>query len=265
MSSEDSIWKRGEIYENYVGRWSRPVAARFIEWLRLPASRDWLDVGCGTGALALTIAGRAQPRQLFGVEPSEGFLALARTQLAGKATLLQGSAEQLPIPDESVEAVVSGLVLNFIADLPQALAEMKRTARAGGTVAAYVWDYAQGMELMRRFWDAAASLIPAAHALDEGVRFTLCRPTALAVNFEQAGLADVEVEAITIETRFRDFDDYWTPFLGGQGPAPAYACSLDETSRDALRERLRGQLPASTDGSIVLHARAWAVRGRKPA
>jgi hypothetical protein len=145
------------------------------------------------------------------------------------------------------------------------LAEMKRAVKAGGVIAAYVWDYAQGMELMRRFWDAAVDLNPDAHALDEGVRFPLCRPTALAVNFEQAGLVDVEVEPITIETRFRDFDDYWTPFLGGQGPAPAYACSLDEAARDALREQLGAALPVQADGSILLNARAWAVRGRKPA
>src|SRR5262249_54997485 len=156
------------------------------------------------------------------------FLAIARGRLGDRASLLQGSAAQIPLADASVDVVVSGLVLNFVPDLARALAEMRRVAKPQGTIAAYVWDYAQGMELMRHFWDAAASLDPKSQALDEGTRFTVCRPTALAVNFEQAGLVDVEVGALTIETAFRDFDDYWSPFLGGQGPAPAYVCSLDE-------------------------------------
>jgi SAM-dependent methyltransferase len=248
-----------------VGRWSRRVAIDFLEWLDMPPALAWLDVGCGTGALAETIVERARAGQVFGVEPSDGFLAVARARIGDKVNLLQGSAAQIPLADEAVDVVVSGLVLNFIPDLAQALAEMKRVAKPQGTIAAYVWDYAQGMELMRHFWDVATSLDPEAHALDEGTCFSVCRPTALAVNFEQAGLADVEVGALTIETAFRDFDDYWTPFLGGQGPAPAYACSLDEASREALREQLVGRLPANADGSIVLNAKAWAVRGRKAA
>jgi hypothetical protein len=159
------------------------------------------------------------------------------------------------------DIAVSGLALNFVPQPSLAVHEMTRTVRAGGTVAAYVWDYAGTMELMRYFWDAAGALDPAALALDEGRRFPLCRPDPLIELFTQAGLRDVQVRAIDVPTRFRDFDDYWSPFLGGQGPAPGYAMSLDEPRRDALRERLRASLPIAADGSIALIARAWAVRG----
>ncbi|HSQ04707.1 MAG TPA: SAM-dependent methyltransferase, partial [Burkholderiales bacterium] len=125
----------------------------------------------------------------------------------------------------------------------------------------YVWDYAEKMELMRFFWDAAVELNPDAAKLDEGVRFPLCRPESLRRSFEEAGLSAVDVTAIDIVTRFETFDDYWSPFLGGQGPAPAYAMSLDAKARVRLQDRLRERLPSRADGSIELTARAWAARG----
>jgi hypothetical protein len=134
--------------------------------------------------------------------------------------------------------------------------------RPGGSIAAYVWDYAWKMEYLRAFWDAAAALDRAAAAVDEGVRFPLCRPGPLEALFGSAGLRQVEVRAIDIPTRFADFEDFWQPFLGGQGPAPAYAMSMDEPGRARLREAVRSGLPIAPDGSISLTARAWAVRGR---
>ena len=125
-----------------------------------------------------------------------------------------------------------------------------------------MWDYASGMQLLRRFWDAAVALDPAAAALDEGRRFPICEPDALAGLFRDAGLDDVETRAIVVPTVFRDFDDLWEPFLGGQGPAPAYAMSLSEDARAALRERLRTSVPSGPSGTIELSARAFAVRGR---
>jgi hypothetical protein len=140
---------------------------------------------------------------------------------------------------------------------------MSRVVRAGGTVAVYVWDYADGMQVMRFFWDAAVALDHAAAELDEGRRFPLCAPSALDALFRDAGLDEVDTRAIDVPTRFRDFDDYWSPFLGGQGPAPGYAAALDDRRRTALRERLEATLPVAADGSIPLTARAWAVRGRR--
>jgi hypothetical protein len=141
---------------------------------------------------------------------------------------------------------------------------MRRSVRPGGTVAVYVWDYAGEMQLMRHFWDAAAALNPAAGALDEGSRFPICKQEALRTLFAQAGLAGIQERAIDLPTVFRDFDDYWSPFLGGQGPAPGYCVSLPETEREALRQRLRAELPTAPDGSIHLMARAFAVRGIRP-
>lgn len=253
-------WERGSPYERYVGRWSRRVAPLFLSWLSIPAGQRWLDVGCGTGALCAAIVDGCSPASVAGVEPSEGFLRTARENLADRVALHQGSATAIPLGDASVDVVVSGLVLNFVPDQRAALAEMARVTGKGGTIGAYVWDYAGRMELMRYFWDAAVELDPTAAKMDEGPRFPLCRPEMLEKLFADAGLNGVEVRPIDVPTRFASFDDYWQPFLGGQGPAPAYAVSLDETGRTGLRDRIRGRLPTAADGSISLIARAWAAR-----
>jgi len=256
-------WERGDPYERYVGRWSRRVAPTFLAWLDVPPDRRWLDVGCGTGALCAAIVDRCAPRSVAGVEPSDGFLRTARENLADGVTLHAGSATSIPLADAAVDVTVCGLVLNFVPDPPGALREMARVTSDGGVIAAYVWDYAGRMELMRHFWEAAAALDPDAARLDEGVRFPLCRPPALEGLFAAAGLTGIAVAPVDIPTRFADFDDYWEPFLGGQGPAPAYAMSLDAAARQRLQERLRERLPAAADGSIALTARAWAVRGTR--
>jgi SAM-dependent methyltransferase len=253
-------WADGDAYEAYVGRWSRLVGAEFVRWLGQPAGLRWLDVGCGTGALTSTILAVAAPAEVVGVDPSEDFLAVARTRIPG-ATFHRADGRDLPLPAAAVEVVVSGLALNFVPEPGAAVAEFVRVARPGATVAAYVWDYAEGMALMRHLWDAAAELDPVAAALDEELRYPICRPEPLRLLWTDAGLGDVEVAAIDVPTVFADFDDYWSPFLGGQGPAPGYVMSLPEDRRDTLRERLRSRLPVAADGSIPLTARAWAVRG----
>ncbi len=221
------VWARGNVYEPYVGRWSRLVARDFLAWLALADGLEWLDVGCGTGALSEAILEQATPIRVLGVDSSDGYLDHARSRIKDpRAAFALGDARSLPCGGAEFDAAVSGLVLNFVPDPGRALAEMRRAVRPGGAVAAYVWDYAERMELMRYFWDAAV--------------------------------------ALDVPTRFRDFVHYWTPFLGGQGPAPGYCVSLTEERRGALRERIRSALPVSPDGSIRLVARAWAVRGRVP-
>ncbi len=257
-----SVWASGDAYEPYVGRWSRVVARELLEWLGAPPGRSWLDVGCGTGALSATILAEAAPARVTGIDMSDAFAAYARERIAdARAEFRQGDAQALPFEDASFDAAVSGLVLNFLPDPGRGLAEMARVTRAGGVVAVYVWDYAGEMQLMRHFWDAAAALDPAAAELDEGRRFPICRPEPLERLFVAAGLGTVETRAIDVPTVFRDFEDYWSPFLGGQGPAPGYVTSLDEGRRTALRERVRVGLPVAGDGSIRLVARAWAARG----
>jgi SAM-dependent methyltransferase len=255
-------WTRGDAYEMYVGRWSRVVANEFVRWLSVPPGGHWLDVGCGTGALSQTILRDASPVQLKGIDRSEGFLSLARSRTRDdRAQFDVGDAQDLPVEAGQYDAVVSGFMLNFVPQPAQAASEMRRAARLGGTVALYVWDYAYKMQFMRHFWNAATALDPAVYDLDEGRRSPICNPEPLEALFLAAELREVEVRPIDIETDFRDFDDYWSPFLGGQGPAPSYTMSLDDEHRTALRERIRAGLPFAIDGSIPLVARAWAVRG----
>jgi SAM-dependent methyltransferase len=258
-------WSSGSDYESYVGRWSRLVAPEFLGWLEIPPGGRWLDVGCGPGALTAAILARGAPNSVVGVDPSATFVAHAQATVTDpRASFRVGDAATTGLDDGQVDAVVSGLVLNFVPDLGAALAEAQRVARPGGTVAGYVWDYAAGMQLLRRLWDAAVALDPAAHALDEAVRFPNAAPEPLANAFTVAGLEDVQTCPIVVPTVFPVFDDLWRPFLGGTGPASAYIVSLTEPARDALRERLRASVAVEADGSVRLTARAWAVRGRRP-
>jgi SAM-dependent methyltransferase len=258
-------WASGIAYEPYVGRWSRLVAREFVDWLGVAPAGRWLDVGCGTGALSQTILEAGAPAQVKGVDSSAGFVGYARAHVQDQRARFEvGDAQALPDGAAGYDAAVSALVLNFLPQPERAVREMARVARPGGVVAAYVWDYAGEMQFMRHFWDAVVALDPEKLDLDEGRRFPLCRPAPLAELFQRAGLAQVETRAIDVATDFRDFDDYWLPFLGGQGPAPSYVMALSDERRAALRERIRAGLPFAPDGSIPLVARAWAVRGARP-
>ena len=255
-------WASGAAYEPYVGRWSRPVAREFLGWLAVPSGGRWLDVGCGTGALTESILTVAAPEEVVGIDPSPAFVAFASDRVRDTRVEFEvGDAQALQGDSATFDASVAGLVLNFVPEPEGAVSEMARVTRPGGTVAAYVWDYAEGMQMMRYFWDAAGVLDPRAREFDEGRRFTLCRPKPLTELFRAVGLENVEIRAIEVPTVFRNFDDYWAPFLGGRAPAPAYAMSLSEERRAALRERIRAGLPTNELGEHHLVARAWAVRG----
>lgn len=265
MPEGKDAWARGEAYEPYVGRWSRLVAREFLAWLDLARGLRWLDVGAGAGALSQTILDTMAPREVVGVDQSEDYVTYARERLTDSRVRFRvADAQSLPFANPEFDAAVSGLVLNFIPAQARAVAEMRRAVRPDGTVGVYVWDYAGEMQLMRHFWNAAVTLDPAAGDLDEARRFPICKPEPLAALFSQVGLRGVETRAIDVPTVFRDFDDYWQPFLGGQGPAPGYCISLPEDRRVALREQIRSSLPTRPDGSIHLIARAWAVKARVP-
>lgn len=260
MTAEDR-WEDGGAYERFMGRWSRQAATEFLTWLDVAPGRRWLDVGCGTGALLEAIAAERSPSALVAVDPAEDYVAAAAARLGARAHVRVGDARALPFAADEFDVVVSGLVLNFVPDPVAAVSEMRRVTRPGGTVAAYVWDYAEGMQFLRYFWDAAIEVDPAARSADEGVRFPISRPDPLADVFRSAGLSQVKGGEIEVPTIFRDFDDYWMPFVGGPGPAPGYVAAVTETQRNRLRERLRASLPAQANGAIALTARAWCVRG----
>ena len=237
------------------------VAPVFLGWLSVPSAGRWLEVGSGTGELTRVILSGCDPASVLGVDPSAELIESARDVVRDDRVRFEvGGAEELPIDAEGFDAVVSGLVLNFIPDVDAGIAGMVRAAKPGGMVAAYVWDYAGEMQIMRRFWDVAVELDPEAARFDEGLREPpLCEPDALTAHFKVAGLVDVKVRSIDVPAHFVDFDDYWAPFTGGQGSAPTYVMSLDEGARAVLREAVRNALPVGVDGAIDLIARAWAV------
>jgi SAM-dependent methyltransferase len=253
MSSFD---RPGASYDRLVGRYSAPLARELTAFAGVAGQA--LDVGCGTGRLTAVLAELLGAENVAGVEPSEPFAAAARERVPG-AEIVQGSAEALPFEDDRFDAVLSQLVVNFMADAERGLREMARVARPGGTVAACVWDYAGGMTLLRAFWDAARDVEPErAAANDEAALMRWTREDELRSLWEGAGLADVRTGALTVHVAYADFDEMWLPFLDGAGPAAAFAASSPEPDRlrDALHRRL-----AVGDGPFELSATARAVAG----
>ena len=257
-----AVWDSGHAYEQYVGRWSRKIATAFLHWLAPRPGLVWADVGCGTGALAAAILNLCEPSSVYGVDSSEGFVSQARLRIDDQRAYFDiGDATLLPWESGVCDMTVSGLVLNFVRDHESMMREMARVTKPGGRIAAYVWDYAGGMQMIRHFWDAAIAVSPADSKLDQGERFPLCQRGPLEALFERTGLQSVTVHAIDIPTIFQDFDDYWTPFLGRTGAAPTYLASLDGEMRERIRLCLKSRLASTRSGQIELTARAWAVQG----
>jgi trans-aconitate methyltransferase len=256
-------WGSGAAYEQYVGRWSRLVARAFLDWLDVAPGLRWGDVGCGTGALTEGILRRWEPASVTAVDRAEGFVRAARERVKDARVAFEvGNALALTWPANEHDVTVAGLVLNFVPDARAMVNEMRRVTRLGGTVGAYVWDYQGGMQMIRHFWDAAVQVNPQDAKLDQAERFPICQPGPLEALFREAELEAVAVRAIEVATNFRDFDDYWQPFLGEQGSAPTYLAGLDEATGDRIREAVRARLPTAADGSIALRAKAWAVQGK---
>lgn len=260
-TSEFDRWAAGDAYETYMGRWSRQIARDFIDWLRPQTGANWIDVGCGTGALSETILELAQPKSVLGVDPSAAFIGFANENCNDpRAGFVKGDALTLPTADASIDVATSGLAVNFFPDAVSGLKEMNRVTKPGGLICFYVWDYpGGGMRFIDAFWKAAASIDPAASALDEATRFPQCTPEGLTSLCAEAGLV-CNVVSIERETRFSDFEVFWDPFTRGAGPAPGYVAKLDVEKRETLKSRLK-ETVGQTD--IVLPARAWAVKARR--
>ena len=267
MTPHDSprdLWESASAYERFMGRWSRELGRAFVSWLEAPPDRYWLEVGCGTGALTSGILEIGRPASVLATDASQQFIGHVRAALPDqRVQFLTASADQLPRRANGYDVVASSLVLNFIPDPAAALREMRSLAADDGIVAACVWDYAEGMQFLRRFWDAAVELDPTASQYDEGERFPICSPSALEAAFREAGFPHLGVEGLQVATRFEDFEDYWSPFVGGPGPAPGYLSSLSAERQQDLASRLAATLPRNNDGSITLTAKAWAVRAGK--
>lgn len=255
-----------EAYERFMGRWSRLVAPRLVDFTNLPERGRMLDVGSGTGSLAFAITERKRRARVLGIDPSQEYVAYAtsRNPFPDRASFEVGDAQQVHFPDASFDAALSLLVFNFIPDPKKALLELRRVTKPGGTLSAAVWDYGAGMRMLRTFWDAAVHIDPGAEKLDEK-RMPLCRAGEMSALWRQGGLENVREQSIDIRMRFESFADYWDPFLLGQGPAGAYVRRLDRDKLQALRNevKLRLSLPAANT-PFVLPARVWSVRGIVP-
>lgn len=262
MNNTKDKWNSGDPYDYFMGRWSKLMALEFLKWLNLSHNLKWLDIGCGTGALSEMIYQHSKPSQLTCIDPSKEFLTKAKERLNNKVEFFVGSATDIPKENNSIDAVVSGLALNFFPELDSALIEMKRISKPGGLIAAYIWDYSDRMDLLRYFWNAAILIDPNSRELDEGIRFPICNTDNLKNAFKQAGLIEVEVTKLDIMTRFKDFDDYWNPFLSGQGPAPSYLASLSKQYHEKLKKEIYNKLPIEPDGSIKLLGRAIVIKGK---
>ncbi len=258
----EALWSDAEAYDAYIGRWSRVVAREFLAWLDVAPQAAWLDVACGTGVLTRAILERCDPARVDAFDLSAPFLERAANTINDRrAEFRVADAQALPTAAASFDAAVVGLALNAFPEPRKALAELVRSVRRSGLIAAYVWDFDGEMQMLRYFWEAALELDPDADSDRNVLGFALCKPEPLSALFETAGLTAVETRAIDAPTAFVDFDDYWTPITRGGAPAQRYVASLGEPERTRLREHVRARLPVAKDGSIALIARAWAVKG----
>jgi len=262
MRKQKDSWDSSESYEVFMGRWSKLIASKFLKWLNPPINLSWLDLGCGTGALSKAIYSCCQPKSVTGIDPSAEFLIKAKEKISNKAEFIVGTSTNIPKENETFDKVISGLALNFFQDIDNSFSEMKRIIKKKGEIAAYVWDYSDRMDFLRLFWDAAKRIDPESQNLDEGVRFPICIIINLKKTFQNADLSDIETTYLDIDTIFSNFEDFWKPFLGGQGPAPSYLHSLSEALQNKIKAKIRERITFESDGSIKLLARAIAIRGR---
>jgi SAM-dependent methyltransferase len=260
------MFAQSHSYEPFMGRWSRRLAPEFVDFAGVQDGESILDVGSGTGALSAAAAEGRPRTHVTGVEKAPDYVAAARQRTPRRnVRFVVGDAHALDFSDATFDRALSLLSLNFMPDPARALAEQIRVTRPGGLIAAAVWDYGDGMEMLRAFWTEAVANDSSCAARDERY-MPLCRHSQLSALWLSQGMLAVGERPITIEQPFRSFDDFWLPFLGGQGPAGAYVAGLGANKRDALRERLRVRLQGDgpLDLPFTLTARAWAVKGYVP-
>lgn len=247
----------GDAYDRFMGRYSRELSPRLIEFAGIEPGMTVLDVGSGPGALAERLAELVGAELVSAADPSEPFVAACTERVPG-ADVRQADAEALPWPDEAFDAALAQLVVNFMRDAHAGVAEMRRVVRPGGVVGACTWDYGDGMQMLRVFWDAARALD--SDAPDEGRTMPFRSSEELEELWRAVGFNDVETGPLSAETTYADFDDFWQPLTLGVGPVGSYYKSLEPEQQEALRNELFVRLESPV-GSFTLGARAWAVRG----
>jgi len=263
--AEAKMFSLSAEYERFMGRWSRVLAPEYIAFAGVKNGDRILDVGTGTGSLASTLETAMTSSEIFGIDPSEGFITYAKKNAkSGRTHFETGDAQALKFPDASFDQTMALLVMNFIPDHNKAIGEMRRVTRPQGVVSACVWDYDAGMQMLRYFWDEAVALDPAVEPKDER-HMKLSRQGQLGQLWKTARLVDIQEKPLVIDQAYRSFDDYWGSFLRGAGPGGAYVVSLSEERRRQLEARMRKRLLENReDGPFVLKARAWCVRGESP-
>ena len=265
QGSDSAMFSQSEAYERFMGRWSLKIAPKFLEFAELKDEDSVLDVGSGTGSLAESVLSETQHAQVVGIDPSSEFVDFAQSRNANsRATFETGDGQAMSFQDNAFDKTLSLFVLNFIPDPPKAVDEMIRVTKHGGVVVAAVWDYDEGMEMLRVFWDEAIASDPSIESRDER-HMPFCNSDELADLWRKHGLLNVEVKPIVIQMEFESFDDYWAPFLEGVGPAGNYAKSLSSDDQKKLEERIRKRLAAKIErGQFELSGRAWGVKGKVP-
>ena len=259
------MFEVAEAYEVMMGRWSRQLAPLFVEFVGVRDSEKVLDVGCGTGSLSATLASVTGASKIVGIDPSNGFIEYARTQIADpRVTFEVGDAQALPYPDKSFDRSMALLIVNFIPDAPKAAKEMRRVTKSGGVVATTMWDRSSANELNGCLWKAAVAIDPTVRRPAETGR-SYGSAEALSDLWKGAGLTDIEVTDLTMPCKFSSFDELWQRYLTGEGPPGAYMAGLSADRREAVKRAMRQNvLGDGPDGPFTLQARAWAVRGVVP-
>lgn len=247
----------GQAYDGFMGRYSHPLAVQFASFAQAARGQRALDVGCGPGALTRELSCRLGVHAVAACDPSASFVAECADRNPG-VVVRRGSAEHLPFDNDDFDLTLSQLVLHFVSDTEAAAAEMKRVLRTGGTVAACVWDFSEGMEMLRAFWDAALTLDPEAPDEQRVMRFG--RAGEIAQWLTEAHVDDVTESTLTVTAGYQDFDELWSGFLAGIGPSGSYCVGLPTNRREALRAALHDRLGAPT-GPLTLRAVARAGKG----
>jgi len=259
--AEAKMFTMGSAYEQYMGRWSRLLVPGYLQFVGAKDGQRFLDVGTGTGAVAAAVEAALKSSQVAGIDPSAGFVGYAKKNAKSDRVQFEvGDAQALRFGDASFDQTMALLVVNFIPDHDKAIRELRRVTRPGGVVSSCVWDYGEGMESLRIFWDEVVALDPAAEPKHER-NMKLTRQGQLGGLWKSAGLANIQEKPLVIDQAFASFDDYRGPFLKGTGPGGAYVAALSEDRRQQLEKNLRGRLG---NGAFTLKAKAWCVRGDVP-